>query len=93
MDAKRLKWVPVIDEMSCTGCNKCVQVCAGGSLALVNNVSTLINADTCGSESHCIPVCPEACIQMRWLEEEGDPAIGIWRLSTEPYYAPEPLPH
>ena len=48
MSIKTLKWVPVIDEERCTGCNHCVEACGPKSLEVRNGVAMLARPDTCG---------------------------------------------
>lgn len=75
------KWIPVIDPSKCTGCNSCVEACAPGCLALVNKIAVLVDAEICGSEEHCIPVCKDEAIKMAWVPLQGDPNIGKWRVA------------
>ncbi len=77
---KSHKWVPVIDEDLCTGCGACVEACGPRSLEIHDGVAVLARPDTCGSEEHCIALCPEACIWMAWVALEGDRAVGCWKL-------------
>jgi len=72
------KWLPVIDEDLCTGCGLCVEACTPSCLAIADGVATLMCADTCGSEEHCIPVCPEAAIRMQWIPLRGNTEVGKW---------------
>jgi len=72
------KWMPVVDEMDCTGCGECIDACGPKSLALSNGVAVLALPDTCGSEEHCTPVCPEKAIRMEWLPFHGDTNRGQW---------------
>lgn len=74
-----LKWVPVVDVDLCTGCGACVEACGPRSLEIRGRVAVLARPDTCGSEAHCIPVCPESCIWMAWVPHDGDRAVGQWR--------------
>ncbi|MBX7244476.1 MAG: 4Fe-4S binding protein [Candidatus Sumerlaeaceae bacterium] len=73
------KWLPVVKAEFCTGCGKCVEACGPQSLAIVNGISVLVDANSCGSEEHCIGPCPEQCIEMAWVDATGDPSRGIWR--------------
>ncbi len=80
MSIKTLKWVPVIDEERCTGCNRCVEACGPKSLEVRNGVAVLARPDTCGSEEHCIKPCPEEAIRMAWVQYEGNRARGRWQV-------------
>ena len=75
------KWIPVVIEELCSGCNLCVAACGPAclELELEASVAVLSRPNECGSEEHCIGVCPEDAIHMAWVPMEGDPAIGQWR--------------
>ena len=73
------KWMPVIDENSCTGCGLCVEACGPNSLALADGIAELVLPDTCGSEEHCIGVCATDAIQMAWPPFTGNRSVGQWR--------------
>lgn len=73
------KWLPVIDAGRCTGCELCVDVCGPDCLAIVDEISVLIEPDVCGSEEHCIEPCLDDAIHMRWVDCEGDESVGVWR--------------
>jgi len=75
------KWLPVVDEKTCTGCAICVEACGPRSLSIINNLAVLTNSESCGSEEHCIEPCPEQAIRMAWLPWEGSHKIGKWRVS------------
>ncbi|MDD8017080.1 MAG: hypothetical protein PHP42_01780 [Bacteroidota bacterium] len=76
----RYKWLPVIQEELCTACNACVEACGPKCLEIGNeSYAVLTNPDICGSEEHCIAPCPEECIQMQWVECEGNTARGKWK--------------
>jgi Na+-translocating ferredoxin:NAD+ oxidoreductase RNF subunit RnfB len=77
------KWIPVVIEELCSGCNLSVEACGPACLEL-ETVAVLARPDGCGSEEHCIGVCPEDAIHMLWVPMEGDPAIGLWRRSADP---------
>jgi NAD-dependent dihydropyrimidine dehydrogenase PreA subunit len=77
------KWMPVVDESRCTGCGSCVEACGPNSLALIEGVAVLTLPDTCGSEEHCIPACPEDALRMAWLPFTGDMNRGQWSNGTQ----------
>lgn len=72
------KWLPVVDEELCTGCGLCAEACGPKCLGITNDVATLLCADKCGSEEHCLPACPEAAIKMQWIPLRGDANVGMW---------------
>lgn len=80
MEVNRIvyKWMPIIDENSCTGCGLCVEACGPRSLALADGIAELALPDTCGSEEHCISVCASDSIRMAWLPFTGDTSRGHW---------------
>jgi MinD superfamily P-loop ATPase len=79
MKVRHLKWIPVVAEECCTGCRRCVDACGPGVLEVCDRVAILVRPGFCGSEGHCVPVCPEEAIRMEWSEMEGDQARGRWR--------------
>jgi len=78
------KWLPVVDPERCTGCGLCVEACGPRSLEMVAGIATLVLADTCGSEQHCIAVCRDDAIRMAWLPFSGDASVGKWSETAEP---------
>lgn len=74
-----MKGVPIVDEDLCTGGGGCVEARGPKSLALIGGVAALARGDTCGSEEHCIAPCPSGCIQMAWVEMDGNSSRGKWR--------------
>jgi NAD-dependent dihydropyrimidine dehydrogenase PreA subunit len=72
------KWLPVVDAERCTGCGLCVDACGPRSLEMTNGIPTLVLADTCGSEEHCIAVCRDDAIGMAWLAFDGTLSVGEW---------------
>lgn len=74
-----MKWLPVIDEERCIGCNRCVVACGPKSLEIVGFVAVLVHANTCGSEEHCIGPCQSDAIRMAWVETDGNQSRGKWR--------------
>ncbi|MEW6775075.1 MAG: 4Fe-4S binding protein [Bdellovibrionota bacterium] len=74
------KWLPVIDENLCTGCNQCIEACGPACLELDKQIAVLARAATCGSEEHCVGACPENAIRMEWIPQEmGASPQGYWR--------------
>jgi ferredoxin len=58
-----------VDEAKCTGCGKCVNVCSGQVLKLVDNLPEIKDFDRfgwsgCWKCQHCLAVCPEAAISI-----------------------------
>lgn len=78
-----LKWIPVIDQDECTGCNACVDECETQSLDLVDGpLAELARPATCCSSEACIAVCPVDCMKMEWREVAGDTTIGRWQAAA-----------
>lgn len=73
------KWVPIIDEAECTGCSACVDACDPQSLVIQEKLAVLTSPETCEScGEECIPTCTVECMQMAWVEVQGDTSIGRW---------------
>lgn len=83
MNVRFLKWVPVVDEVHCTGCARCVEACGPKALEVIELIAVLTSPDTCGSEELCIKPCPESALQMHWTEVDGDKARGQWRAEVD----------
>lgn len=87
MTLKKYKWVPVIEEFRCNGCQECVLACGPKCLEIVDHVAVLTKPDICGSEEHCIAPCPIAAIHMEWVEMDGgvdwNLERGRWRFEEE----------
>ena len=79
MASAAFKWVPVVAVERCTGCGLCVDACGPECLEIVDAIAALVTPDACGSEEHCIPVCEDDAIEMRWVALKGDTSIGKWR--------------
>jgi MinD superfamily P-loop ATPase len=54
--------VPQVDEMKCTYCGKCAEICQFNALAVVKN-QVLIFAELCHGCGGCTLLCPENAIQ------------------------------
>jgi Na+-translocating ferredoxin:NAD+ oxidoreductase RNF subunit RnfB len=76
------KWIPIIDEDGCTGCNACVDECESQSLELRDKIA-ILDADTCCSSEACLPVCTVDCMHMEWVELQGNTATGKWQTGAE----------
>jgi len=75
------KWVPVVTEALCSGCGLCMEACGPACLELAEHIAVLPRPGVCGSEEHCIAVCPEDAIHMAWMCMEGNEQVGRWRSS------------
>lgn len=73
------KWMPVVDDDTCDGCQLCIQACGPECLELRDELAVLTIPEACGSEEHCIGVCPSDSIHMEWLPWKGDTSRGKWR--------------
>ena len=87
------KWIPVVIEESCSGCNLCFAACGQACLELEASVAVLARPNECGSEEHCIGVCPEDAIHMAWVPMEGDRTVGQWRRFVDPEERLGPVLH
>jgi Na+-translocating ferredoxin:NAD+ oxidoreductase RNF subunit RnfB len=74
-----LKWLPIVDEETCTGCGLCVDACGPRCLGVADGVALLLCGDPCGSEEHCVDACPEDAIHMQWIPYCGNSHVGLWR--------------
>ena len=81
--SRSYKWIPVVDEDTCTGCGLCVEACGPNCLGIVVGIAMLLCAQTCGSEEHCIAECPEDAIHMQWIPMSGIDDIGKWKVTDE----------
>ena len=52
-----------IDESSCIGCTKCIQVCPTAAIAGGINCAHTVLPDLCTGCGLCVPVCPTDCIE------------------------------
>ena len=76
------KWLPVVDLVRCTGCGLCVAACGPACLKVADGKAVLTQPDICGSEEHCIPVCRDDAIRLRWVPMALDERVGQWRRKT-----------
>ena len=61
-------FLPEIDKDSCSGCEKCIEVCAVDALTLEDNVAKL-DEDICLGCGNCKQVCPASSISLKRREE------------------------
>ena len=61
-------FLPEIDKDSCSGCEKCIDVCAVDALTLEDNVAKL-DEDICLGCGNCKQVCPASSISLKRREE------------------------
>lgn len=84
------KFVPVIDQDTCTGCATCVEACDHGCLHMVWAFAALARPHDCGSEGTCAAACPEDAIHMEWVGMGECGARGQWRVAPPGNAVPEP---
>nr|WP_321400205.1 4Fe-4S dicluster domain-containing protein [uncultured Desulfobacter sp.] len=80
---------PRTEEILCSGCLSCVNVCKEKAVALSNTPFPLINTQTCLGCGACVRACPEGCILPG---ESGYRVLLGGRLGRHPRLACE-LPH
>jgi dissimilatory sulfite reductase (desulfoviridin) alpha/beta subunit len=80
---------PRTEEILCSGCLSCVNVCKEKAVALSNTPFPLINTQTCLGCGACVRACPEGCIL---AGESGYRVLLGGRLGRHPRLARE-LPH
>lgn len=56
--------IAVIDEETCIGCTKCIQVCPVDAIIGANKLMHTVLRDECNGCELCIPACPVDCIAM-----------------------------
>lgn len=76
---KKFKWLPIVEEDLCNGCQECVFLCEAGGLKIKDGVAVLINPDVCDSDEQCAAGCPVGAIRMEWVPVQGCPSQGKWR--------------
>ena len=54
--------VAVIDEVTCIGCTKCIQVCPVDAIVGASKLMHTVIADWCTGCELCVPPCPVDCI-------------------------------
>lgn len=78
MQTRHLKWVPVVNDSLCTGCNRCIEACDPDSLELREGVAVLVWPDRCCSQGECAAACLDGAMRMEWVEWDGDRSRGRW---------------
>ncbi len=61
--------IAIIDEASCIGCTRCIEVCPVDAIIGATHFSHTVIASDCTGCELCIPVCPVDCIR---LETRGE---------------------
>lgn len=65
--------IATIDEASCIGCTKCLDVCpVDAIIGATKQLHVIINDDCIGCEL-CLPPCPVSCIEMVSLGTLSEP--------------------
>jgi Na+-translocating ferredoxin:NAD+ oxidoreductase subunit B len=54
--------IPMIDANLCTGCEKCLEVCAVDAISMINE-KAIINETICNGCRACVPACPKSAIK------------------------------
>lgn len=58
------KWLPIIDEASCTGCGDCVAICPTEALAMMGDLAIVSDPEACNYCGLCEPACPVGAINL-----------------------------
>ena len=61
---EKAREVALIDEETCIGCTKCIQVCPTDAIIGARKLMHTILADECSGCELCVPACPVDCISM-----------------------------
>jgi MinD superfamily P-loop ATPase len=85
MKTQYLKWIPVVNETLCTGCNRCVEACVEQTLTVRQAVAVLAWPNQCCSDGECIEACPVDAMRMAWVELDGDRTRGRWESGGRPW--------
>jgi formate hydrogenlyase subunit 6/NADH:ubiquinone oxidoreductase subunit I len=56
--------LPEVDPETCTGCEKCVDVCPTGAIEMIEK-KAVIHPERCNNCRVCIPACPVSAIQVK----------------------------
>jgi electron transport complex protein RnfB len=84
----------LIDEDTCIGCRKCVDVCPVDAIVGARKLMHTVIAVDCTGCELCLPPCPVDCIRLepaqprggRW-PEYGDREVGRWRALADRRFA------
>lgn len=59
-------FLPQIDLAKCIGCDLCIKVCPTHTLALVDDLATVINPEACDYTGACQEICPTQAISLTY---------------------------
>ena len=59
------QWIPVVDETTCTACERCVQACPNGAIKLLDDCAS-IDQDYCEGCRTCYYICPAGAISLHY---------------------------
>ena len=60
-----------IDEKTCAGCKKCVEICPGNLLTLKNTCAAIRDVRDCWGCCACVKICPKGAIAYQLSADLG----------------------
>ncbi len=57
-------WLPIIDQIKCTGCGACITACPTATLALSGSVAVVAKPQACTYCGICEMICPTEAISL-----------------------------